>query len=373
MATTAPQPVDPFGDELLEYDDNGSRSSADGYRYAQYGPWIQKRRTAMNGWFAWARWLVLLAIVATLWTGFIGRWFVGGGVDVYHVVHHFTNWSWVLLQLPFYTIVWAIFTAHEIHRWWYQRRERRARELVGSGGADDDAMDDSSNRKLNNFSNMIDVDEDNDRTVPASAIGWHARIVRWMLVSTIFLAYTAVLIDAVFVYVLVFLNTDSIANLWRGHSSQVSVGDLILGNEIYHTWPILFVLLFTGLYCDILQAAYARILGGIYHALLSALLYVYILFGAPAIPILLYFAIFDPNSIYGVDGNIAIGLVILFIIICVVNIPIVYFFTPIILPAPIWRYVVARHRRMRTREERQMHRLREQTRKRASYSRDRSL
>lgn len=311
MATTAPQPVDPFGDELLEYDDNGSRSSADGYRYAQYGPWIQKRRTAMNGWFAWARWLVLLAIVATLWTGFIGRWFVGGDVDVYHVVHHFTNWSWIFLQLPFYTTVLLAFTLHAVHRWWYLRRERRA-------GNDE-----------------------------AATLGINARASRWVLTTTVFVAYTAVFVDALFVYVLVFLNTDSIANLWHGHSSDVSVGDLILGNEIYHSWPVFFVILFTALYRDLIYAVYARVFGGVYHILLWSMLYVYVVFGAPTIPVVVYFTIFDPNSIYGVDGSVAAGLAILFVIILTINLPVIYFFTPITLPPDAWQWAVQKQRRSR--------------------------
>lgn len=222
---------------------------------------------AVHPLFAAYRYLFLAFIIVTLILGSVGRFAADPNLRMYDIVHHFTNWSWSIIQLPFYSILWLCETYHFM-RWLASPSVYR--------------------RIANTY--MIYIES-----------------------FVIVMMYTMLIGDAAFIYIVVYTHTDAIAKLWTVDGIlRIKIGDLIVGNEIFHTLPIIFVLIYTLLYQKRIRHAYALVIDHVTFIPSIGLFYAYLLFAAPMIPILIYFTIFDPMSVYGINAPLWEGFFVLF-------------------------------------------------------------
>lgn len=236
--------------------------------------------------FALYRYVLLSFIIVSLILGSVGRFALDHDLKMYAIVHHFTNWSWTLVQLPFYSVVWLCETYHLI-RWL---------------GATQQPLCSDVYRRI-----------DMPYMLYAEAL---ANIV----------SYTMVLGDAVFVYVVVFTHTDAIAALWTVNGLlQIKVGDLIVGNELFHSMPVIFVLVYTLLFRERIRTAYTLAMDGVTNVFSQALFYAYLIVGAPMVPVVIYLALFDPMSVYGIHAPYWEALFVMFTSFAISTLPAVFF------------------------------------------------
>ena len=88
---------------------------------------------------------------------------------------------------------------------------------------------------------------------------------------------------------------------------------VMLGNDVFHFWPIIFVLLYALAYGKLILYAHNKTLnrfGAVNSGVRLAFYVLYQAFGGTAIAVLMYSVIFNPQQVYKTDIHVLVGIVI---------------------------------------------------------------